>query len=300
MKRILYALLLVGSTATITTLAVYDDLTGHFPWSNQTADGSVTLQLSSRVLNEVRDVIVWLPAAYDSTKTYPVIYALDGQSPGAEIAQTTDVLCLAGFAPPSIVIGIPNVNDDSRKRDLTPPYLRQDNDKADSRAGQGDRFLEFLETELIPFVESRFPASGERLISGHSRAGLLVVYSLLIKPHLFNARFCFSTPLWRQDGRMIAAFREFLTSQDSLNTLLYITAGDQETERIKSGLQDMQTLMAETEPSGFVYQIDLTFGADHGNNLHRSLPGAIGFWVRNRRVSSVSDDPNARTNSAIP
>lgn len=281
MKRVLYVFLLIAFTAAITTLAVYDDLTGHFPWSNKPTDGSVTLQLSSRVLDEVRDVIVWVPAGYDSTKTYPVIYALDGQSLGAEIAQTTDVLAAAGFAPPSIVIGIPNVNEDSRKRDLTPPYLKQDNDQRDSPVGHGDRFLEFLETELIPFVESRFPASGERLICGHSRAGLLVLYSLLLKPHLFDARFCFSTPLWREDGRMIAAFREFLSSHDSLKTLLYVTAGDRETERIKSGLRDMHILCEETKPIGLVYHLELTARADHGNNSRLSMPGAIGFWARN-------------------
>lgn len=278
-KKIVFYVLIIAFTALTTTIVVYDDLTGHFPWKNSSGDGSITLHISSRVLNEDRELIAWLPDGFDSTKTYPVIYALDGRSHGAEIVQTINILTAAGFAPPTMIIGIPNLDDASRKRDLTPPRLKEENDKGNSPAGQGDRFLLFLETELIPFVESRYPASGERLISGHSRAGLLALYSLLERPTLFNGSLCFSAPFWRQGGLMIPEFRRFL-QRDSLNSFLYVTAGSEETKNIKSGILDIERLCRDSSVSGLSWQTVFTPHADHGDNAIKSLPGAIGSWAR--------------------
>jgi predicted alpha/beta superfamily hydrolase len=74
-------------------------------------------------------------------------------------------------------------------------------------------FLEFMERELIPFIATQYGASETRLFAGNSRGGLLVMYSLLQKPDLFAGRFCFSTPLWREDNLLVQKVSAFLSGK---------------------------------------------------------------------------------------
>src|SRR5574342_722941 len=50
-----------------------------------------------------------------------------------------------------------------------------------------DKFFNFLKSEVIPYVEKKYPANGERTLYGHSYGGLFVTYAFLMEPQLFNA-----------------------------------------------------------------------------------------------------------------
>jgi hypothetical protein len=69
-----------------------------------------------------------------------------------------------------------------RNRDLVPfstPY-------ADTTSG-GVQYLEFLQQELIPFVESNYRVAPlDRTIWGYSFGGLFALYALFQKPDLFQ------------------------------------------------------------------------------------------------------------------
>jgi predicted alpha/beta superfamily hydrolase len=52
--------------------------------------------------------------------------------------------------------------------------------------GGGNKFLDFMEEELIPHIEKTHPASMYRTFVGHSFGGLSVINALINKPHLFN------------------------------------------------------------------------------------------------------------------
>ena len=72
-----------------------------------------------------------------------------------------------------MIVALPNAPG-MRNLDLTPASLHQDgNEKGEMGAGEmgrGDRFLDFIEQEVIPYVESDC-----RILSGHSRGALLVL-----------------------------------------------------------------------------------------------------------------------------
>ena len=75
--------------------------------------------------------------------------------------------------------------------------------------GTADRFLEFMETKLVPFMAARYGASDTRLFAGNSRGGLLVMYSLIQKPDLSAGRICFSTPFWRENNLLVERVSAF-------------------------------------------------------------------------------------------
>jgi predicted alpha/beta superfamily hydrolase len=278
MKKIAVFGIAILATAGMTYIIMHDHFTGRFPWSQSHSESEIHRTLYSAILKEERDIIIHLPLHYDSTIKYPVMYVLDGSSEDKDIANKFDVLSTAGYTPQTIVVGIPNMTAENRQRNLTPPFMRMDADDKDSPAGEGDSFLLFMESELFPFIEENYPASEVRLFSGNSRGGLLVMYSLITKPGMFQARFCYSTPFWRHDNILVTKVADFLHSKDTLNTFLYMSAGTNETDNIKNGLMRMTETLKEKAPAGFSWYSDYTPDAVHQNNARLSHAAGIARW----------------------
>jgi predicted alpha/beta superfamily hydrolase len=278
MKKILTFGALILTTTAITYILLHDHFTGRFPWGQPQAENEIHVTIHSDILGQERDIIIRLPHDYDSTAKYPVMYALDGSSEDKDIAYKFEVLSSAGYTPKTIVVGIPNMTAENRQRNLTPPFMRIDVEDIKSPLGEGDQFLSFMESELFPFIENNYPASQVRLFHGNSRGGLLVMYSLLYKPDLFQARFCYSTPFWRQDNILVSKVSSFLNSKDTLHTFLYMSAGANETENIRNGLERMKKTFEELAPAGLTWYSDYIPKAVHGNNARISTAAAIAKW----------------------
>lgn len=262
----------------ITFFLVHLHFTDLLPWEDDKREGIIMAALQSDILQETRDVVITLPGNYSPQKKYPVLYILDAGSLQGRSAEVLEVLTANNYTPETIVVGIPNPSVEARQRDLTPPYMITDIDDSTSANGNGDKFLDFLQEELIPFIDSQYATSDYRLISGNSRGGLLVLYSLMSKPDLFQARFCYSTPFWRQDEIILQKFNDFLDKTDSLNTFLFFSAGENETDNIKRGYNSLAEKLARKTPSGMECNYQLTPNADHQSNSQKSVARALGLW----------------------
>jgi len=151
----------------------------------------------SKILNEKRRILVHIPNN-DRTKHYPVLYILDGDD-HFESAVAIDEQ-LSGPLPDMIIIGITNTD---RERDLTPTHVQPDRiigpgDAA--KSGGGEKFLTFIEKELIPYVDAHYPTTTYRVFSGHSLGGLTVMNAFFNHTGLFNAYIAIDPSLW-WDGR---------------------------------------------------------------------------------------------------
>ena len=79
------------------------------------------------------------------------------------------------IVPEMIIVAIPNTD---RSRDLTPSHVDFDFFSGDSiqySSDEGNKFLDFMEKELIPHIEKSSPASSYRTFVGHSFGGLSVL-----------------------------------------------------------------------------------------------------------------------------
>ena len=245
---------------------------------NSNGDSILNVKLYSKILGQDRELIIHLPHNYDKYKKYPVIYVLDGSSQDQHIADKFDSLSGLALVPQTIVVGIPNMSGANRTLQLVPPFMLTDPDKPESPPGTADGFLDFMEKELIPFIAEKYGASGPRLFAGNSRGGLLVMYSLIHKPDLFTGRFCFSTPLWRQNNLLVTKVSEILSSKKQLNSFLYVSAGVNETENIKSGLDTLTKVLKQKAPTGLVWHTYFTPGVDHQQNARVSATQGILQW----------------------
>jgi len=181
--------------------------------------------LHSEILDETRNIWVYVPdeAAGDvfGKTNYPVLYLLDG--PGHFHAVTGMLKNLGdnGIVPRMVVVGIPNTD---RTRDLTPSHV--DVMFGDSAfvmtSGGGANFMDFMEKELIPFVEDKYHVTGYRTFVGHSFGGLAAVYSLLDRPQLFSNYVAIDPSLWWDDFLLVHRADSLLADSNLKGKALYI------------------------------------------------------------------------------
>jgi predicted alpha/beta superfamily hydrolase len=254
-------------------------------------DNVVLAKYRSNILEQERELIVHLPRGYERKKQYPVLYVLDGSSQDQPLASTLDRLSAQGLVPHTIVVGIPNMSGANRTFQLVPPFMRTDPANPESPKGTGDRFLDFMEKELVPFVEKQYGANDTRLFAGNSRGGLLVMYSLLAKPDLFAGRFCFSTPLWRENNLLVERVSASFSDRPAVKSFLYLSAGENETDDIKNGNDAMALALRTRAPAGLVWYVERTPGVDHSRNAQMSGLSALTKWGAFAKSRSDDEPP---------
>jgi predicted alpha/beta superfamily hydrolase len=156
--------------------------------------------------------------------------------------------------------------------------MRRAVDDEKSSYGAGDKFLSFIEKELIPFIDSHYRTSGYRALSGNSRGGLFVLYSLMESPNLFQARFCYSPPVWRFENLMVKKMSEFLLGSSGLKGFLYVSVGDKETEQIIGGYAKLVDVLRKNRKKQFRWSAYLTPYAVHQDNALISTSRGLAEW----------------------
>ncbi|MTI11064.1 alpha/beta hydrolase [Curvivirga aplysinae] len=185
------------------------------------------------------------PESYDTSRTYPVVYAFDADlSLGMMTTLTSLVSRMArrsDLKPPIVVsIGYGDLKKafERRLKDLTPyadhyDLPKRPNGKKWSNIGGGDDFLDILIQDIKPFVESRYnvDTSAETLY-GHSLGGLLTLHALHSKTEHFE-RFAAASPsLWFNKRQIINDIIDFHNTLASTNSKvpLRLTVGGEEEE----------------------------------------------------------------------
>ncbi|MHA7941938.1 alpha/beta hydrolase-fold protein [Formosa sp. 3Alg 14/1] len=181
----------------------------------------------SEILNEDRKLEIYLPKSYGkSDKIYPVLYLLDSFYNFSHCVGSVEYLFLNQLIPEMIIVGIRNTR---RNRDLT-PYSPEIDKKQRERlglTGGADKFIDFLDKELIPHIEQTYRAAPYRIIVGHSLGGLFNVYTFLKKPELFNSYITISPSLWYSNKLISEEFENVFSDSIEPNRNFYLTLANE-------------------------------------------------------------------------
>lgn len=142
------------------------------------------INIKSNILGENRNIWIHLPEDYEnSNSSYPVMYRLDGTQKLLQKTVSTiqRVSREQGNTPEMIVVAIENTE---RNRDMWPTHTKH---YPESRVLGSKDFLEFIEKELIPFVDSNYRTNQNRIICGQSLSAVFTLYVFLSKPYLFHS-----------------------------------------------------------------------------------------------------------------
>lgn len=228
--------------------------------------------IHSTLLNEDRVLNVYLPVAFDKEKTYPVIYALDG-SINEDFIHITGLVQFFNmqFAMPEfIIVGIANVD---RKRDFTFYTDSKELKKDYPTTGHSDIFIQFLEKELQPFIQSAYKTTDTKYLIGQSLGGLLATEILLKNPGLFSHYFIISPSLWWDNGSLIKNATTLLKTnfKDGYEKYIYISAGVGEAKTMRKGASKIYHLLKNMNYKNLKADFLLMQNENHATILHRSL-----------------------------
>lgn len=179
----------------------------------------------SNILKENREIYVQLPNSYQpgSKNKYPVIYLLDGDAL-LDAVVTVHNYYWGGFMPEMVIVGISNAKN--RVRDLTTskPEGGQ-NSSFTQPSGGAEKFTDFIETELMPYIENKYPVTNYRTLIGHSYGGLFTINALLNHTELFSNYIAIDPSLHWDDQKLLKSSQESFKTGHFQGKSLFVSLG---------------------------------------------------------------------------
>lgn len=181
----------------------------------------------SQILNESRKIYIQLPASYNPEKDqkYPVVFVLDGEIFLPTVIDVQNYYS-GGFTPEMVLVGISN--DKNRIRDLTTSKISTKYGMPfNERNGEANNFSNFIEKELIPYIETKYPVTNFRTLIGHSYGGLFTIYTLINHPYLFSNYLAIDPSLDWDGQKLLKKAEEILITQQYKNKSLFMSLSGQ-------------------------------------------------------------------------
>ena len=222
--------------------------------------------IASNTLGEERTILVRVPPGYErSTQRFPVVLMLDAHAPqNGMMASIIESQAFAGTMPEMILVGIQNTN---RTRDFTPTKTER------GGSGGGDKFLDFIEQEVLPLVDKTYRTESYRVFAGHSLGGLAVVYAMTTRPHLFGGYIAASPVLHWDNNFVIKKSDDLFKTQKEFKKSLFISLGDEPT--YINGFNSYKDLLKKNAPNALEYEFQHWTDEDHGSIVMRTYLAGI-------------------------
>jgi len=192
-------------------------------------------QLDSGILDHGLHVIVGLPDGYDANAgaTYPAVYLLDGGELYPMLAAYYRYLRWGKEVPDLVLIGISYGSSDfesgnRRSHDYTAPSAQRE------FWGGAEDFLDFLGTELIPFIEERYRTDpAKRVLFGQSLGGQFVLYTAQTDARIFWGHIASNPALHRN----LEYFLDRRPVTGASRSRLFVGAGSEDETQFRDPLE---------------------------------------------------------------
>jgi len=232
------------------------------------------------------EICIFKPDGEPPVGGYPVYYILDGSS---YFQFARDVVRLQSrnapktFVDPAIVVGIGHQEADMRRRrfeDFTAPahsYSYPDRLQNGNLGPHGgaERFLAFMEQELMPAIEARYPVCPhKRCLYGHSLAGYFAMWVKLTRSELFQAYLAASPSVWWNDHELLRyaeRYAEERAAADRSDAI--IAVGELEGFMV----EDAQKLAAVLSACGRPVQLYAAPDENHGSVVPTTMSRMLRF-----------------------
>ena len=89
--------------------------------------------------------------------------------------------------------------------------------------GGAENFTQFMENELIPFIDSKYPCSPYRTLIGHSYAGLFTINTLINHSPLFQNYISIDPSLDWDHQKLLNQAKEKLQHEDFTGKSLFVS-----------------------------------------------------------------------------
>jgi predicted alpha/beta superfamily hydrolase len=214
------------------------------------------VQVDSKVYDKSRELFISLPQDYnDSAKTYPVMYILFPRITFGRAKSAAEYLEGNNGIPGLILVGIGS--EDTWNEMFPFPLDRK------PTAGGGDKFMSYIKTEVIPFVESNYRTDSLRILTGFSNSAMFANYVMIHEPDLFKS-FILSSPMigWGDDY-VLKETIEFFSNIQSFDKTVYMIYGDKDYDNVTIPMPRLETFLKDKAPKDFKWKIDVLENEGH-------------------------------------
>ena len=261
---------------------------------------------TSKVNGAAYRVYVSLPQAYahEPTARYPVLYLTDAMWVFGITAQTQVLLRMGRLMPETLVVGIMRAGVDQgnaetllaaaeRVPDLTPTRVekeearyRREYQREAVRTGGAPEFLRVFREELIPEIERRYRANGDRTYVGYSLGGLFGTYALFHAPELFQRMILVSPSLW-WDETIAARWEEaYAAAHKALSVRLFMSDGELEDSTMLASMRQLATTLDGRKYQGLQLTTRIFEGESHLSTFPVALTRGLMTVFTNGNESS--------------
>ncbi|WP_051275384.1 alpha/beta hydrolase-fold protein [Aestuariibacter salexigens] len=203
--------------------------------------------IHSNVLNEERTFFISLPDSYNkSDTTYPVLILLDGAQNLEHAVASSRMLSKWKGIPETIIVAIPSK---TRVKDFTPT---QDLNYS-KESGGAVKFSDFIEKEVMEYVDKHYRTHQFRILEGHSLGGLFSAHQFLIGNSFFNAYIIISPALWWDDYHLIRRLENTEQFKVGANIPIYFGIGELDGYGMKQELKQFYDALINKGGSKDVY-----------------------------------------------
>lgn len=219
-----------------------------------------TYTLVSEALNESREINIYVPEGYDnSEKQYPVLYVLDGQKFFLYGVSLQRLFAFRKYSPDFIVVGITSAY----------PHRFGHYD-----AGATD-FLDFIQHDVIEFVDKNFRTSKTRFLFGWEYAGALTIQAMTDLPQLFTA-FIAASPFpvildhsSLQHNRL-GQLENLLVKDHNFDRFFYFSVSENE-GMVEEGTEDLNLMLKTKAPQTMDWFYKILVDEDHTSTPFATL-----------------------------
>jgi enterochelin esterase-like enzyme len=228
-------------------------------------------QISSKFLNETRNLRIYFPPGYNEIVSYPVVYCQDGEEffNFGRIATIATRLILDEGVDPFIIVGV-EVDVSVRTAEYAP---------------FGNRFHNYVKCfaeEIIPYVSNKYPVRtnpSETLIAGDSLGGSVSLHIALQYPQIF-------TRVLSLSGAYYEASQEIIALHQDLSWLnIFMIVGLQENEfETDTGTYNFVQLNKDTKDLLLSRGAQVHYEEKEGRHLwgfwQKELPDALIYFLK--------------------
>ena len=238
-----------------------------FICSNAVFSQKVTDTISSKKLNEKREITIGLPPSYDKhpNQKYPVLVLLDGDFLFDAFQGALSYGNYWDDLPEVIIVGISQNKNNERETDCA----------VDETSGlpteKGENFFEFIGIELLPYIEKKYRTAPFKMIAGlDTTAGFLNCYLYKDNP-VFDAYISMSPELpagmEEQIPERLAAIQKPI--------FYYHSSADGDLKKMRKRIQILDELAKKINNPTLNYKFDDFKGASHYSLVLNSIPSAL-------------------------
>ncbi len=227
----------------------------------------ITDTISSKKLNENREITIGLPPSYakNSKQSYPILLLLDGDFLFDPFQGALSYGYYWDDLPEVIIVGISQNKNNERETDCA----------TEATTGlpeeKGEKFFEFIGMELIPYIQKNFRTAPFKIVAGlDTTAGFLNCYLYKENP-VFDAYISMSpelpTGMEEQIPDRLAAIQKPI--------FYYHSTAEGDVKKMRTRIMAMDEAIKKVNNPKLNYRFEDFKGASHYSMVLNSIPSAL-------------------------